>query len=125
MDDLDEGLIKLVNHKDHPTNKAYKVFFFYKKQEAEYFKTLLLKENIQFEYADEPNKRGEIFFFGIRKTDNQKVLNLNYQTIGKFRSPFISQSWAQYALIILSFLIVIFAVISFWNNNFKIHNKKN
>ena len=41
MDHLDEGLIKLVNHKDHPTNKAYKVFFFYKKQEAEYFKTLL------------------------------------------------------------------------------------
>tara|TARA_Y100000991_G_scaffold131610_1_gene99152 strand:- start:2841 stop:3194 length:354 start_codon:yes stop_codon:yes gene_type:complete len=116
MDDLDEGLIKLVNHKDHPTNKAYRVYFFYKKQEAEYFKTLLVKENIQFEYADEPNKRGEIFLFGIRKNDNQKVLNLNYQTIGKFRSPFISQSWAQYALIILSFLIVIFAVISFYKN---------
>ena len=46
MDNLDEGLIKLVNHKDHPTNKAYKVFFFYKKHEAEHFKTLLLKENI-------------------------------------------------------------------------------
>ena len=43
MDNLDEGLIKLVNHKDHPTNKAYKVFFFYKKHEAEHFKTLLLK----------------------------------------------------------------------------------
>ena len=48
MDSLDEGLIKLVNHKDHPTNKAYKVFFFYKKHEAEHFKTLLLKENIHF-----------------------------------------------------------------------------
>ena len=116
MDSLDEGLIKLVNHKDHPTNKAYKVFFFYKKQEAEHFKTLLLKENIHFEYADEPNKRGKIFLFGIRKTDNQKVLNLNYQTIGEFRSRFISQSWAQYTVIILGFIIVIFALISFYNN---------
>ena len=61
MDSLDEGLVKLVNHKDHPTNKAYKVFFFYKKQEAEHFKNLLLKKNIHFEYADEPNKRGKIF----------------------------------------------------------------
>ena len=116
MDQLDEGLIKLVNHKDHPTNKAFKVFFFYKKQEAEYFKKLLLKENIHFEYGDEPNRRGEIFLFGIRKTDNQKALKLNYQTIGEFRSPFISQSWAQYAVIILSFLIVIFAVISYYKN---------
>ena len=116
MDNLDEGLIKLVNHKDHPTNKAYKVFFFYKKHEAEHFKTLLLKENIHFEYADEPNKRGEIFLFGVRKTDNQKVLELNYQTIGEFRSRFIAKPWAQYAVIILSFLIVIFAVISFYKN---------
>ena len=27
---MDEGLIKLANHKDHPINKAYKVYFFYK-----------------------------------------------------------------------------------------------
>ncbi|GIR60099.1 MAG: hypothetical protein CM15mP65_26800 [Crocinitomicaceae bacterium] len=27
MDDMDEGFLKLTNHKDHPTNKAYKVFF--------------------------------------------------------------------------------------------------
>lgn len=116
MDNLDEGLIKLVNHKDHPTNKAYKVFFFYKKHEAEHFKTLLLEENIYFEYADEDNKRGKIFLFGVRKTDNQKALSLNYQTIGKFRSRFIVQPWAQYAVVILSFLIVVFAIISFYKN---------
>ena len=73
MDNLDEGLIKLVNHKDHPTNKAYKVFFFYKKHEAEHFKNLLLKENIHFEYADEPNKRGmgtcaSLFALSMRKS---------------------------------------------------------
>ena len=75
-----------------------------------------MSRNKFIEYADEPNKRGEIFLFGIRKTDNQKVLELNYQTIGEFRSRFIAQPWAQYAVIILSFLIVIFAVISFYKN---------
>ena len=36
MDDMDEGFLKLTNHKDHPTNKAYKVFFFYDKEKAHY-----------------------------------------------------------------------------------------
>ena len=41
MDDMDEGFLKLTNHKDHPTNKAYKVFFFYEKEKANYFETSL------------------------------------------------------------------------------------
>ena len=46
MDNMDEGVLKLTNHKDHPTNKAYKVFFFYKKEQSEYFKEMLDKNNI-------------------------------------------------------------------------------
>ena len=46
MDDLDEGFLKLTNHKDHPTNKAYKVFFFYDKEKAHYFETSLKERNI-------------------------------------------------------------------------------
>ena len=41
MDDMDEGFLKLTNHKDHPTNKAYKVFFFYQEDKALYFEKLL------------------------------------------------------------------------------------
>ena len=46
MDDMDEGFLKLTNHKDHPTNKAYKVFFFYDKEKAHYFETSLKERNI-------------------------------------------------------------------------------
>ena len=46
MDDMDEGFLKLTNHKDHPTNKAYKVFFFYDKKKAHYFETSLKERNI-------------------------------------------------------------------------------
>jgi len=116
MDDMDEGLIKLANHKDHPINKAYKVYFFYKSFQSDYFKNLLIKENVFFEYAEEPNKRGTIFLFGIRKTDNQKVLKINYLTLGKFRSPFITQKWGQYAVIIISIIIILFSLISFYMN---------
>ena len=51
MDDMDEGLIKLANHKDHPTNKAYKVYFFYKRFQSDYFKDLLIKDNVFFYYV--------------------------------------------------------------------------
>ena len=46
MGDMDEGFLKLTNHKDHPTNKAYKVFFFYDKEKAHYFETSLKERNI-------------------------------------------------------------------------------
>ncbi|MDC3133528.1 hypothetical protein OA958_01675 [Bacteroidota bacterium] len=116
MDNIDEGMIKLTNHNDHPTNKAYKVFFFYKKEESDYFKKNLEEENIFFEYGEDQNRKGEIFLFGVRKTDNLKVSELNYKTLGKFRDPFIKQKWAQYLVIFLSFFIVLFAIISFYKN---------
>ena len=116
MDNIDEGMIKLTNHKDHPTNKAYKVFFFYKEEQSEYFKSILKKENIFFEYGEDKNRKGKIFLFGVRKTDNLKVSELNYKTLGKFRDPFIKQKWAQYLVILLSFFIVLFAIISFYKN---------
>jgi hypothetical protein len=116
MDNIDEGMIKLTNHQDHPTNKAYRVFFFYKKEQADYFKNMLKEEDIFFEYDVDENKKGEIFLFGVRKTDNLKVSELNYQTLGKFRAPFIKQKWAQYLVILLSFFIIIFALISFFKN---------
>ena len=34
LDDMSEGLLQVTNHRDHPTNKAYKVFFFRKKEET-------------------------------------------------------------------------------------------
>jgi hypothetical protein len=64
MDNLDEGLIKLVNHKDHPTNKAYKVFFFYKRHEAEHFKTLLLKRIFTLNMQMRIIREGKYFCLG-------------------------------------------------------------
>ena len=116
MDNIDEGMIKLTNHNDHPTNKAYKVFFFYKEEQSNFFKKTLEEENIFYEYGEDENSRGKIFLFGVRKTDNLKVSKLNYITLGKFRDPFIKQKWAQYLVIFLSIFIVLFAIISFYKN---------
>lgn len=117
MDNMDEGVLKLTNHKDHPTNKAYKIFFFHTKKQADYFKQILETKNIFFEFAEDENKRGPVYLFGIRKTDNAIVQEINYMTIGKFREPFIPQKWAQYLVIILGIGIVVFSIISYFKNN--------
>jgi len=117
MDDLDEGLIKLTNHKDHPTNKAYKVFFFYKKQQAEHFEKILVSKKIPFEKGEEDSAKGDVYMFGTRKTDNQEVLKINYETLGKYRSPFITNKWAQYIVLLLGIGLVVFSLISYFQNN--------
>ena len=116
MTDLDEGFLKLTNHKDHPTNKAYKVFFFYEEIQAEFFENILKEKNIPFEKDEENTNNGKVFLFGIRKSDNREVTQLNYLTLGKFRTPFIAKKWVQYLIIIFGFLLVIFAVISYMKN---------
>ena len=116
MDNMDEGVLKLTNHKDHPTNKAYKVFFFYKKEQSEYFKEMLDKNNIFYEFGIDENNQRKVFLFGIRKSDNAQVLEINYTTLGKFRDPFIRQKWAQYTVILLGIIIIIFSVFSYFKN---------
>ena len=39
----EEGFLKLTNHKEHPTNTAYKVFFFYQEVQSDYFEKELKK----------------------------------------------------------------------------------
>ena len=116
MDDMDEGFLKLTNHNDHPTNKAYKVFFFYDKEKAHYFETSLKERNIHFERGEEESNRGLVYLFGVRKTDNQIVQKLNYEALGKFRSPIISSYWGRISIYAICLLIIIFAIISYMQN---------
>ena len=56
---MSEGLLQVTNHRDHPTNKAYKVFFFRKKEEADYFEILIAEKNIKFEKGSEETEKGK------------------------------------------------------------------
>ena len=118
MDDMDEGFLKLTNHKDHPTNKAYKVFFFYQEDKALYFEKLLIENNLFFERGEENSNKRLVYLFGIRKTDNQKALQLNYETLGEFRSPLIKQRWGRIVVITFCLLLIIFAIISYLQNQY-------
>ena len=117
MDDMDEGLLKLTNHREHPTNKAYKVFHFRIKEQADFFEENLKSNDLYYESDIETTNRGKIYLFGIRKTDLNIVQNLNNIAIGKFRTPFIEKKVNQYIVIFIGLIIIIFAILSFFKND--------
>ncbi|MFL2571344.1 MAG: hypothetical protein ACJ0QL_05665 [Parvicellaceae bacterium] len=113
LDDMNEGFLQVTNHKEHPTNKAYKVFFFYTKQESLYFKSLLEESQIFFEQGSDQTKKGDIFLFGIRKTDLNKVSKINYETLGKFRKPIFANKKLQFFILGLGLFILLITLISY------------
>lgn len=117
MDDMDEGLLKLTNHREHPTNKAYKVFYFRIKEQADFFENDLKSNDLYYETDIETTNRGELYLFGIRKSDLRIVQELNNIAIGKFRTPFIEKKINQYIVILIGLIIVVFTLLSYFNNN--------
>ena len=65
MDNIDE-VIK-PNHKDHPTNKAYKVFFFYIEEQSEYFKSILEKEIFFLSMVKMRIEKGKYFYLELER----------------------------------------------------------
>tara|TARA_B100001939_G_C16864258_1_gene583312 strand:- start:296 stop:658 length:363 start_codon:yes stop_codon:yes gene_type:complete len=118
LDDMSEGLLQVTNHRDHPTNKAYKVFFFRKKEEADYFEILIAEKNIKFEKGSEETEKGKLYLYGIRKTDLQTVIKLNYIAIGKYRNPIFSNPSVKYILFAFIVVMIIFIAISYYKNNY-------
>jgi hypothetical protein len=113
---LDEGMLRVTNYKDHPTNQFYKVFFFYKEEQANYFEELLKEKNIFFE-RDEDLKLGEsIYLFAIKKKDLTVVYRLNNIVIGKFRGKFISNKYGRIALIIFGFAVIAVAIMGYFKS---------
>ncbi len=114
MDDMNEGILRVTNHQNHPTNKHYKVFFFYIEEQANYFEDLLNSKNIWFERDSEMNKGKRMFLFGIKMTNVREVDQLNYLAIGKFRKPIFENKYLRYGVVILGVLIMLLGVIGYF-----------
>lgn len=107
---LDEGILKVTNYQNHPTNDFYKVFFFYKNEQADFFESLLKEQNIFFERDLSEKNNEPIHLFGIKKKDLKVVYKINDAAIGAFRNKIISNKYARYAVIAFGIIVVALAV---------------
>jgi len=114
MDDMNEGILRVTNHQDHPTNPHYKVFFFYKKEEADFFENLLKERNIWYEKDEEFTRGKTMYLFGIKKTNVREVDKLNFLTIGTFRKPIFENKYLRYGVVAFGIFLVILGVVSYF-----------
>lgn len=104
------ALLNLTNHRDHPTNPAYVVFFYGNKDVADDFEILLAANGIHYE-RDQEDEGQQRHLFGVRKVDFKAADSLNYQAIGKHRSRFIPNTYFRNFVLIFTLLAIVLAII--------------
>jgi hypothetical protein len=111
---MNDGILRVTNHQNHPTSKYHKVFFFYIEEQADYFEGLLKERNIWFEKDSEFNKDKMMYLFGIKLTNVREVDQLNYLAIGKYRKPIFENKYLRYGVVIFGALIILLGVIGYF-----------
>jgi hypothetical protein len=121
------GILNLVNYKDHPTDNRYKVFNFNSKAEADYFEDLLKEKRIWFEKDVEkvqdktllnpsnPNLV-DMYLFGVKQRDFEKVQKLNYLVSAKYRPPTFKNKFLRYTLLFFLIIVIVLASLSYMMN---------
>ena len=102
-------MFHLGNYREHYDNKDYIVFYFDHKEQSLFFEELLTKNNLFFEKHLESEKNF-LVYYAIRRSDFQKVNELNDQSKEKFRKPFISDNYLRYTVLSLFFLMLVLAI---------------
>lgn len=108
-----ENLFNLTNYKDHPEDDNHVVFFFYNLEQAAYFESLLLKENIVFESFLDENSKRKVMLYAIHKKYFRKALIQNDLSYAGFKSKFISQKWLRYAVLLFTLALTLFALFGY------------
>lgn len=86
------------------------VFFFQRDKVADSFEELLLINAVDFQ-RDREDAGQMRHLFGVRKTEFRKAEALNYQAMGKHRSPFIPNKIFRYFVLFFTLVILALAAI--------------
>lgn len=70
-----ENLFNLTNYRDHPEDKDYIVFFHYNMEQANYFESLLKKEEIEYESFLEEGSKNLLCFLPFIRNAFEKPLS--------------------------------------------------
>jgi len=106
----------LTNYREHPENPRYVVFFFKDEIKANYFEQKLKENGFWFERDITKRKdESDLHLFGVRKNDYEKVLQINFDTVGKFRGRSIPGKYTGLFVLIITFIFVTIGLIGYYN----------
>lgn len=98
------------NISDHPSNEHYNVYRFYIREQADYFESLVKAEDVPYERHDDEEEAKHVYYFGIAKRLERRVLTINNLAIGKYREPFIQNQLGAWILVAVVVIILAVAV---------------
>lgn len=102
--------INLTNCREHPSDSRYIVFIVKNKEQAVFFEEQLVTHQISFEKHDE---NGGKIFYAVHKKDESKARHLNNLAIGKYRNSFIPQKGFRIAIIAVTLLCLLLAIVGY------------
>ncbi len=108
------GALGLVNYRDHPTDRNYKVFNFNTLREAELFETYLTKNKIWFERdKDDTEDNDELYLFAVEQKNFERAQRGNFEVSAKVRKHIIPNAILRYGLVLFFFGILALAIIGY------------
>lgn len=104
---------KYKNFETHAHQRAYIVFYFYARDPADYFESLLIEHEIPYErgQAKDLLKRHLI---GVHRNHQIKAEELNDLTGNFFRKPFLGTIKLRNVVLIFTLVIIILALIGYF-----------
>jgi len=107
-------MFNITNFNEHPTRKAYTIFHFFNQDRANYFETLLKKNQLWYESDIDETPEKTTYFFGVKNADVKKVQQLNYLVTAKYRKPTISYRPLRFIIYFIAIIILTLAIIGFF-----------
>lgn len=102
--------IEFRNFEPHEKQRAYMVFYFYARDHADYFESLLIEHNIPYERgAGKDLVRRHLI--GIHRQYLPEAEKLNNDTGNFFRKPFLADKGLRYFILLISLLGITLAII--------------
>ena len=108
-----DHLFDLTNYRIHPSDKSYNVYHFTKPEQAAYFETLLIEYKLHFERYNEKKGDRLVYYFGIKRVDENTSNQLNNLTLGRYRRKFIPDRTIRLGIMFLSVGILLLAIVGF------------
>jgi hypothetical protein len=109
-------MIRLANYHTHPEHKDYTVFTFKNFEQANYFESELIAQNIAFEKAIDEDEK--IIMFGIKSTLFEKAQKINADSYAKYKKAFIPDNTLRYSLLGIFFILITLAIVGYIKSNY-------
>ena len=108
-----DGVVRITNYFEHPENSRYMVYSFFLEEHADYFQSLLEDRQVPFERHLETEGKRDQILFGVEKRFLKESNRCNFLTHAHFRSPLIKSKWLGLIMIVITFSVVLLALIGY------------